>query len=140
MTAKIKELWRKYREIISYCIVGGMTTVVSLGSYYLCVLLFLDPERPVELQIANVISWVAAVTFAYVTNRTYVFQSRRSDWVREAAEFYSSRVLTLLMDMAVMFLLVTILHINDKIAKIVVQVVVMVANYVISKLLVFRKK
>ena len=65
----IKEMLTKYREIISYLIVGGLTTVVSLGVYYACVFTFLDPNSGVQLQLANIISWVCAVIFAYVTNR-----------------------------------------------------------------------
>ena len=69
----IKTLYQKYKELINYLIVGGLTTVVSLGVYYGCELTFLNPEVPVQLQAANVLSWIAAVTFAYFTNRKYVF-------------------------------------------------------------------
>lgn len=127
------------REIISYLIVGGLTTVVSLGTYYACVLTFLDPHDPVQLQIANIISWIAAVTFAYFTNRKYVFESNDPDMLKEGAAFFASRIGTLLMDMGTMFLLVTVLGMSDKIAKLIVQVIVTVGNYLFSKLLVFRK-
>ena len=75
-----------------------------------------------------------------MTNRTFVFKSKNQNKLGEAARFVGSRVATLLMDMAVMWLLVTVLHGNDKIAKLVSQVVVTVGNYVLSKLLVFRKQ
>ena len=140
MIEKILSLIRQHREIVSYLIVGGLTTVVSLGTYYLCVALFLDPKDPVQLQAANIISWIAAVTFAYFTNRRFVFQSTNPNRPREAAGFFASRVGTLLMDMGIMFMLVTVFGGNDKIAKLIVQVVVTVANYVFSKLFVFRKK
>lgn len=135
----IKRLYEKYKEIINYLIVGVLTTVVSLGVYYACVYTVMDPNQPLQLQIANVISWVAAVTFAYFTNRRYVFESKNKNRLGEAAAFYGARVATLLMDMACMFLMVTLAGLNDKIAKLVVQVVVTVANYVLSKFLVFRK-
>ena len=64
------------REIISYLIVGLLTTVVCLGTYYLVTCTFLDPKNSLELQIANIISWVVAVIFAYFTNRKYVFKSK----------------------------------------------------------------
>ena len=115
---------KNYREIIRYLIVGVLTTVVSLAVYYVCVLTFLNPQSALQLQAANVLSWIAAVTFAYITSRIYVFQSKRKDWLQEAAAFYSSRLLTLCM--------------NDKLAKLVVQVVVTIANYIFSKLFVFR--
>ena len=128
----------QYKEIIRYLIVGVLTTVVSLGVYYACVLTFLNPQSALQLQVANVLSWVAAVTFAYITSRIYVFQSKRKDWLQEAATFYSSRMLTLFMDMAIMFVMVTLCGLNDKLAKLVVQVIVTVANYIFSKLFVFR--
>ncbi len=137
----MKELYNKYKEIINYVIVGGLTTVVSLAVYYALVLTVLDPDNPVQLQIANVISWIAAVTFAYFTNRRFVFESKTKgeEQTKEVISFYSARLGTLLMDMGIMFVGKTVLHINDKIVKLFVQVVVMVANYVISKLLVFKK-
>lgn len=135
----MKDLYIKYREIISYLIVGGLTTVVSLVTYYACVLTVLDPNRPIELQCANIISWIAAVAFAYVTNRRFVFQSKNKHMLREAGAFVASRVSTLVMDMALMFVMVTLGGLNDKIAKLAVQVVVTVANYVLSKFFVFHK-
>jgi putative flippase GtrA len=137
----MKELYNKYKEIVNYVIVGGLTTVVSLAVYYALVLTVLDPDNPVQLQIANVISWIAAVTFAYFTNRRFVFESKTKgeEQTKEVISFYSARLGTLLMDMGIMFVGKTVLHINDKIVKLFVQVVVMVANYVISKLLVFKK-
>ena len=136
----IRNLYERYRELIHYLIVGGLTTVVSLGTYYGSVLTFLDPQNPIQLQAANILSWVCAVTFAYFANRIFVFRSENADMVREAGGFVASRVGTLLMDMAIMALGVSVLHFNDKIVKLFVQVVVTVANYVLSKLLVFRKK
>ena len=74
---KIKELYKKYEELINYVIVGVLTTIVSLGSYYLCVLTVFNPDNPVLLQSANIISWILAVTFAYFANRKYVFKSNK---------------------------------------------------------------
>ena len=136
---KIVEYYKKYKEIINYLIVGGLTTVVSLGVYYGLVLTVLDPNDPVQLQIATILSWIAAVTFAYFANRTFVFESKRKDVGKEAASFFASRIGTLLMDMAIMFTGVTLMGYSDKIMKLIVQVVVTIANYVFSKLFVFRK-
>lgn len=134
------KLYKKNEEIINYIIVGGMTTIVSLGVYYLCVLTFLDPKAKIELQIANIISWICCVTFAYFTNRIFVFKSKNEKKLKEAFNFYTSRISTLLMDMGIMYLFVTEFGFNDKIIKIVVQVVVTIANYIISKIFVFKKK
>ena len=140
MMKKCMELYKQYKEIINYLIVGVLTTVVSLGVYYACVLTFLDPENAIQLQVANIISWVAAVTFAYFTNRKFVFESKNPDMLKEASAFVGARVATLLMDMLCMFIMVTCMGLSDKIAKLVVQVIVTVANYVFSKIFVFRKK
>lgn len=137
---RIKDFYLGYKEIINYLIVGGLTTVVSLSVYYFCVIVFLDPKSPIQLQAANIISWICAVTFAYFTNRRYVFESRSGNMMAEAGKFYFSRISTLLMDMLIMFFMVTLMGFNDKLAKIVVQVVVTIANYVLSKYLVFNNK
>ena len=134
-----RELYRKYEEIINYLIVGVLTTAVSLGIYYGSVWTFLDPRDPFQLQAANVLSWVGAVAFAYVANRRYVFHSRSRSRILEAGRFALSRAATLLMDMAIMYLLVTLAGGSDKIAKLVSQAAVMVGNYVFSKLFVFRR-
>lgn len=137
---KIKELMLKYKEVILYLIFGVLTTVVSLIVYYACVYTFLDPNSAFQLQVANVLSWVAGATFAYVTNRKFVFESKEENKLKEATKFFASRITTLLLDMAIMFLGVTLLRFNDKIIKIISQVAVIVANYVFSKIFVFKKK
>lgn len=137
---KIKELYMKYKEIINYLIFGVLTTVVSLAVYYICVYTFLDPENAFQLQIANVFSWIAGVTFAYFTNRKYVFESKENNKVKEASKFVLARVVTLIMDMIIMWLGVTALHLNDKIIKLISQVVIIVSNYVFSKIFVFKKE
>ena len=137
---KVWNLYKKYDEIINYLIVGGLTTIVSLGTYYFCVYTFLNPNNAFQLQIANIISWISCVTFAYFTNRIFVFKSKRTDKLKEAISFYGSRIATLLLEMGIMFVFVTILHFNDKIIKLVAQVVITILNYVLSKLLIFKKK
>ena len=136
----LMKIYKKYEEIINYIIVGGLTTFVSLASYYICVITFLDPNNAFELQIANIISWVLAVAFAYFANRKYVFKSENSNKIKESIKFCLSRVSTLIIDMATMFCLVTLLNINDKVSKLIVQVVVMVLNYIFSKIFVFKNK
>ena len=137
---KIKELYLKYKEIINYLIFGVLTTVVSLVVYYGLTLTILDPEKAIELKIANIISWIAACTFAYFTNRKWVFENKDKANLKEASKFYLSRVSTLLIDMGLMFIFVTKLGINDKIMKLIVQVIVIVLNYIFSKFIVFREK
>lgn len=139
MKNQIKELYVKYKEIVMYIIAGGMTTVVSLALFYGSTLLFLDGNDAVQLQIANVLSWIGAVTFAYIVNRKIVFESKNEDWIKEAIAFVASRVLTLLLDMGVMFLLSSMIGIDYNVSKIASMVLVTIGNYVISKVLVFKK-
>jgi len=129
---------KKYGEIIRYLIVGILTTIVSLSFYYIAVSTILNPQNALQLQAANIISWIAAVTFAYFMSHYFVFQSNKKNLIREAMAFYSARLLTLFIDMALMFIFVTMCSINDKVAKLIVQFVVTIANYIFSKLFVFK--
>lgn len=137
---KIKEVYLKYKEVISYLIFGVLTTVVSLAVYYISVFTFLNPDNSIHLQIANILSWIAGVAFAYFTNRKYVFESKNENKLKEATKFVSSRITTLILDMFIMWLGVTILHFSDKLIKLVSQVLVIIGNYVLSKLFVFKKE
>ncbi len=101
-------------------------------------LTILNPKDNMQLQIANVVSWVLAVTFAYISNKIFVFESKGQSVLKEASKFYMARVGTLLIDMFFMFLFVGVININDKIAKLIVQLVILVLNYVFSKLFVFK--
>lgn len=134
----ICKLYRKYKEIVNYIIIGVLTTLVSLGAYYGLVLTILDPRHPVQLQVANVISWILSVTFAYFTNRRFVFESKDQNIIREVIMFFVARLGSLLIDMGLMFVIVTCYGVNDKVTKIVVQVVVTLANYLFSKFWVFK--
>ena len=136
----IKELYLKYKEIINYLIVGVLTTVVSLTVYYGLVLTVLDPQNPIQLQAANIVSWVCAVIFAYWANRKFVFESKSTEIVKEAGAFVTARIGTLVMDMVFMFVTVSLFGMNDKVAKLLDQVMVTIANYVFSKLFVFKDK
>ena len=73
---KLKELYKKYEEIINYLIIGGLTTLVSLVVKYALLFTILDAKDALELQIANVSSWIICVTFAYIANRKFVFYSK----------------------------------------------------------------
>lgn len=130
---------KQYKEIFRYLIVGCLTTIVSLASYYMCVVTVLNPLNSVELQIANIISWITAVSFAFFANRWYVFHSQQKKVLVEMSSFFCSRLSTLLIDMFIMYVGVILLNYNDKFIKILVQVIVTVLNYVFSKIFVFVK-
>ncbi len=135
-------VYHKNEELWNYLIVGGLTTIVNMGTYFICTNTFCDPKVPIELQIANVTAWCVAVVFAYVTNRVFVFKSKSKgkDKFKEFISFIGARIISLGMDMAGMALMVSLLHWNDAISKIIVQVLVVLANYVFSKLFIFKKK
>ena len=136
---KIKEYYTKYRELIVYLIVGVLTTIVSWIAYAICTLV-MDVTNPVLMQIAVILRWVAGVVFAYFTNRAYVFRSKNPNMFKEAVSFASSRVVTLFLDMFIMWLLPGIYHVNDWIATFISAVLVTITNYIFSKFIVFRKK
>ena len=129
----------KCKEIIRYLIVGVLTTVLSLGVYFILTNTFLNPHKKLELQLANIISWFISVLFAYFANRKYVFESKEKHIFKESLAFFSSRLATLILDMLIMFLGVSILSFNDKLVKLFSQIVIIVLNYVLSKLFTIEK-
>lgn len=132
-------------EIVSYVFFGLLTTVVSMGSFYifnqlLGTELFLKDKNYLA---ANVLSWIAAVLFAFVTNKIFVFSSR--SWKaavvwKEFAGFVSARLFSLLVDMGLMYLFISIMGMHEMLAKFIVQIVIVIINYVFSKLFIFQKK
>lgn len=137
---KLKELYQKYEEIIIYLIVGVMTTVVSWAAAWVATL-FLDSSNDFQNFIINTFSWVVGVLFAYPLNRKWVFKSTNPRVLQEFLGFAGSRVSTLIMDVVIMWLTVNIIGMNYWIAKIFISaVIVTIANYVFSKLLIFKKK
>ena len=141
---KIKELYLKYKEIINYLIFGVLTTVVSLATKYLLLFTILDASNAIQLQIAVVTSWVTACLFAYITNRKWVFESKSKEILKEMAKFFASRLATLGMEMLIMFVFVTALGLNSDmwvvVWTLVSQVLIIIGNYILSKLIVFKEK
>ena len=129
---------KKHREIIAYIICGALTTFVSLVTYYLLSKFIFDVNVAMQLQTANIISWIISVLFAFVTNKVFVFNSKASA-LKEIIKFYLARISTLFVDMLLMYLLVTLWFFNDMLAKGIVTVVVIVLNYVFGKKMVFTK-
>ena len=137
----LHRLVRKYREIILYLVFGGLTTLVNYAALWL----FYDLLRIRVLDAlgANALAWVVAVLFAFVTNKLYVFESRSTDkatLARESVSFFLSRLVSLGVESAVIYIGVTLLGGNLWIIKIAASVLVVVLNYVFSKLIIFRRK
>lgn len=133
-----EDFYKKHKEVLLYLFFGGLTTIVSIASYSYCdVVLGMNPL------IANVISWILAVLFAYVTNKIWVFDAQNNmfgDLAREIASFFLGRLFTLLVEEAILFMGITMLGLNSIAVKVVAQFIIIVLNYIISKLLVFRAR
>lgn len=133
-----EDFYKEHKEVLMYLFFGGLTSVISIVSYSYCdVVLGMNPL------IANVISWILAVTFAYVTNKTWVFSAQThglKELIQEAFNFFAGRLFTLLVEEAVLFIFISKLHFNSVVVKIAAQFIVVVLNYIISKLIVFREK
>ena len=143
MIEKIKALCIKYREILVYIIVGGMTTVVSWGCKFLWGAIFYPGVTiPTVAQntVLVIVENVAGILFAYFPNRKWVFQSKDPNIFREFTGFVGSRRGTWGLSYVLNLLLTNVLHIDYRITTIIVGVVVVIGNYVISKFLVFKKK
>ena len=124
----------RLKETINYLIVGGLTTVVSIVSYNIF-RFFIE-----NITICTILSWICAVLFAYITNRIFVFNSKEKNIIKEIVSFTASRIFSLIVEIIVMFILTSIFKINDRIAKIIVQFIIVVLNYITSKIFVFKKK
>lgn len=140
MIEKIKALLIKYEEIIAYLIVGVLNTIVSWAAFFVCAYTFLDAQIVWQNMLLSVISWVVGVVFGYFMNRRFVFKSKEPNIWKEFLQFSGGRVSTWLLDMVMMVLMVNLLNINEAFSKIFVSVLVMIGNYLISKLFVFKKK
>ena len=141
---KIKDIYLKNKEVINYLFFGVLTTIVNLIVKNIVLFTILDAEDAIELQLAVIISWILACLFAYITNRKYVFESKSKEILKEMTKFFSARIATLGLEMLIMFVFVTALGLNSDIWVIVwtlvAQVVVVVANYIFSKLIIFKNK
>lgn len=134
------DMYRKYEEGINYLIFGFLAFVLNYGLYYL-----FDNENMLDMHYmaATVLSWTLTVVFAYWTNRTFVFKSRNKDvqsLLEEFLSFIGARVATELLEMGLMFLMVGLAGQDEMISKFVCQVLVIVANYFLSKLWIFKEK
>lgn len=135
----IKNIYIKYKEIINYLICGGLSTVVNFVSYYIFARVF-----KIDEVVSSSLSWVAAVIFAYIVNKIFVFESKTNGMkglLKEFISFIACRIISgITCDVGTFALMVKVMHINDIVSKIVTQVMVIVLNYVFSKLIIFKKK
>lgn len=138
MIKRVWELYLKYKEAVLYLIFGGLTTLINIVAYTVCAHIFY-----MDTVDSTSVAWVIAVIFAYVTNKMFVFESKTNTFaalLKECISFLGCRVATGVMDIGIMYLSVDILHFNDVFMKIFSNVLVVILNYVFSKLFIFSKK
>ena len=137
MLKKAKELIIKYKDIIFYGIFGVLTTIANIIVYHIMAHMI-----GLSVMISTIIAWIVAVFFAYITNRRLVFHSQASNMteiIKEIISFFSCRILTGFVDLGLMFIFVNILNFNDTIIKTLANIIVIVLNYVASKLIIFKQ-
>ena len=140
---RIRTLFEKHREIIVYLIVGVLTTVFAWAIRFLWNIVFYAGTAhplPIQTTILTIVEFIAGVSFAYPTNRKWVFRSTNPNILKEAAGFVSARLTTLGIQMLLNLVIINLLHVNFYVATVVIGIIVVILNYVFSKLLVFRKK
>ena len=132
------DILKKYKESIMYLIFGILTVIINISSY-----IFITRILKLEILTSNIIAWIIAVIFAYITNKLYVFQSKtrtNKELIKEFSSFVSCRVLSLLLEIILMYIMIDIMFINDFIVKIFTNIIVIVLNYILSKIIIFKKK
>ena len=127
-----------FKQLVLYGIFGVLTTIINIVSYWALTRLF-----GLRVVTSTVLAWLAAVFFAYYTNRKYVFQSKNSSFfavIFEAAYFFACRIATGLLDVVIMYVFADVLGLYDVAVKVVSNVIVVILNYVASKLFIFKGK
>ena len=135
MFKKLFEIYKKNKELINYLIVGVIGTIISIASFAVLM------KVGVETVTSNVISWIITVIVMYVMNRYFVFAEHAKGVariIREIVSFVSARIFTLLLETLIVWLGIDVMHLNAIIIKTVAQILVIVLNYVFSKLFIFR--
>ena len=138
MIEKIKALMIKYKGLILYGIFGVLTTIINIATYAVCYRVIGIANVP-----SDIIAWVVGVAFAFITNKLYVFGSKSMDMKTlfpELAKFVAARLATGVLDVIIMYIGVDVMHGPDVILKVASNVIVIILNYVLSKLVVFKKK
>ncbi|MCU6726497.1 GtrA-like protein [uncultured Clostridium sp.] len=135
---KLKKMYSKYKDVLAYLVFGVFTTLINIITYWL-----MAYKLHQIVMVSTIVAWVVAVFFAYITNRKWVFHSECDDIkgiVKEISAFFSCRLATGIVDWLCMFVFVDIIKINDIAIKTLANIVVIVLNYIASKLIIFKHK
>ena len=139
---KLQDIYYKYEEKWLYLVFGALTTLVSIVTKL--VIFYAVPGNPKwENTVGVVVSWICAVTFAFFTNKKYVFKNEtktKAEFFRVFVSFYGARGATLLMEWLIFFVCCDLLDISQTLITFASQVIIFIANYLLSKLFVFRNK
>ena len=130
--------YKKYKEMLLYLFFGGLSFIVSIATYA-C----FNVGMGINELIANILSWIITVMFAFLTNRVWVFQAPThtiTEFLRQMLSFFGGRVVTLVIEEIILLVFITWLGFNSMVVKVIAQVIVIVLNYVISKFWVFTDK
>ncbi|MEE1150024.1 GtrA family protein [Methanobrevibacter sp. UBA212] len=121
------------RELILYVVFGAFTFFVNLISYF-----FFANMLGINYLVSNAIAWFLSVLFAYITNRIWVFESKSPNILKEMSLFFGGRIFSGVVDMLLMYTFIDLLVLDSTISKIIVQIIVIILNYIFSKLIVFK--
>ena len=135
---KLADLYREHREGMRYLVFGALSTVINIVVFAICAKLV-----NLSTAISNTIAWIVAVLFAYVTNKIYVFNSKTSELrnlAREIISFFSARIVTLVIETVFLWIVIDKLGFNDILMKIISNIIVIILNYVFSKIFIFKKE
>ena len=121
------------RELVLYVVFGAFTFLVNIVTYFL-----FQSVMGINYLVSNVLAWFFSVLFAYITNRTWVFESKSPEILKEMSLFFGGRIFSGVVDTVLMYLFIDVLVLGNTFSKIVVQIIVIVLNYVFSKLIVFK--
>ena len=136
MISKLQNILRRHKDIVLYGFFGVMTTLVNILSYWIMVRVF-----RCSVMCGSVIAWITAVLFAYITNRKWVFHSEATGYdkvLREIASFFLCRLATGVLDWGCMYVFVEMFHLNDMLIKTISNIIVILVNYLASKLIIFK--
>ncbi len=137
---KINKLIAKYKEIVLYFIFGVLTTLVNFAVYTAMAWVLNDNKL---ILISNFVAWVVAVIFAFVVNKWFVFESKTTEKkavMKELAGFLSARLLSLGAESLILGIFVSVMGLNELVFKLITQIIVLVMNYIFSKLIIFKNK
>lgn len=124
---------RLEKELFFYIIFGILTTLINILVYLLFTRVF-----AFNYIVSNILAWFFSVLFAYITNRIWVFESVNENILKEIFLFFSGRLFSGIVDTALMFIFIDLLLVSDSVSKIIIQIIVVILNYVISKFIVFK--